>query len=166
MLKLDITYDYAEKCLDRNGFRGSRNDQNNWPNYGASAIAQWIRLRLRYCGSGFESRAQHLHFFQFIFELWREKNEINKNGPGLAPIYTSTSVQWTEVVPLSKRLKGQSLRGERHVSKNTFELFCLKDFLADKKIDGGGIFEKTTQNPASKLMPNSDSVWPDVGIKE
>ena len=67
-------------------------------------------------------------------------------------------MQWTEVVPLSKRLKGQSLRGERHVSKNTFQLFCLKDFLADKKIDGGGIFENTTQNPASKLMPNSDSV--------
>ena len=42
--------------------------------------------------------------------------------------------------------------------KILFNFFCLKDFLADKKIDGGGIFEKTTQNPASKLMPNSDSV--------
>ena len=32
-----------------------------------TAMAQWIRLRLRYCSPGFESQAHHLCFFQFIF---------------------------------------------------------------------------------------------------
>ena len=36
-----------------------------------AAIAQWIRLRLPSCRPGFESQANHLHFFQFIlFKLY------------------------------------------------------------------------------------------------
>ena len=37
---------------------------------------------------GFESQAQHLHFFQFIIELWYEVDEnINKNRQELPNFY-------------------------------------------------------------------------------
>ena len=36
---------------------------------GGAAVAQWICLRLPYCHGGFESLANHLHFYKFIFEL-------------------------------------------------------------------------------------------------
>ena len=54
-----------------------------------AAIAQWICLRLAYCCPGFKSQANHLHFYQFIFELCRvEKTKINKKEAGLAHLKT------------------------------------------------------------------------------
>ena len=43
-------------------------------NVGVAAIAPWFRLRLPFCGPGFESQAHHLCFFQFVLKLWWEKN--------------------------------------------------------------------------------------------
>ena len=40
-------------------------------------LAKWISLLLQSCGHKFDSRAQFLIIFQFIFELWREK-DVNK----------------------------------------------------------------------------------------
>ena len=37
---------------------------------GAADIAPWFRLRLPSCGRGFESQANHLHFFQFVLLKW------------------------------------------------------------------------------------------------
>ena len=38
-----------------------------------AALAQWIQLRQPFIGPGFDSYAQKLNFFQFIFELWFKK---------------------------------------------------------------------------------------------
>ena len=44
-----------------------------------AAVAQYIRLRNPSCHPGFDSQANHLHFFQFKFELWHvEKTKLNK----------------------------------------------------------------------------------------
>ena len=53
-----------------------------------AAMAQWIHLRLLSCCLGFKSQADHLHFNQFIFELYHlEKTKINKKKwPGLTQI--------------------------------------------------------------------------------
>ena len=53
-----------------------------------AAIAQWIRLRTRFCHPGFESQAHHLYFYHlkpnlcYICHL--KKTKINKKGPDLA----------------------------------------------------------------------------------
>ena len=36
---------------------------------GGAAVAQWIRLRLQYYHTGFESQAHHLCFNQFMFKF-------------------------------------------------------------------------------------------------
>ena len=38
-------------------------------NFSAAAIALWFCLHLPSCGPGFESQANHLHFFQFVLKL-------------------------------------------------------------------------------------------------
>ena len=45
----------------------------------AAVLAQWIRLRLPFCGPGFESRAHQLRYFQLKLALLREKDE-KKSG--------------------------------------------------------------------------------------
>ena len=47
-----------------------------------SAIAQWIRLRLRSCGPEFECQPEHLCLNSIIFKLWCEKDKTNKKWPG------------------------------------------------------------------------------------
>ena len=42
---------------------------NNYLPTMVAAIAPWFRLRLPYCGPGFESQALHLCFFQFLIDL-------------------------------------------------------------------------------------------------
>ena len=54
--------------------------------FGAAAIAQWKCLCKPYCGPGFESRAQ----YQFIFELWCEKNENDQKEAKIGPFFLST----------------------------------------------------------------------------
>ena len=50
-----------------------------------AATAQWIRLRVPTFHFGFKSQAHHLHFYQFLFELFHvEKTKINKKRSGLA----------------------------------------------------------------------------------
>ena len=44
-----------------------------------AAIAPWFCLRLPSCGPGFESQALHLCFFQFVIDLWCEKDENKQN---------------------------------------------------------------------------------------
>ena len=46
-----------------------------------AAMAQWIRLRLPSCSPGFKSKAHHPRYFQYVFELLREKDE-NKQKRG------------------------------------------------------------------------------------
>ena len=46
-----------------------------------AAKALWFCLRLPSCGPRFESEALHLHFFQFVIELWCEKDK-NKRKRG------------------------------------------------------------------------------------
>ena len=49
-----------------------------------AAIAPWFCLRLPFCGSGFESQAHHLRFFQFLLlKLYQKITKINKKRPGL-----------------------------------------------------------------------------------
>ena len=45
-----------------------------------AAIAQWIRLCLPSCRTGFESQAQHLSFYPFIFELCHVEKSKLKRG--------------------------------------------------------------------------------------
>ena len=42
---------------------------------------------------GFESQAQHVRFFQFIFELLCEKNKNNYKEAGIGPIYFTKIAQ-------------------------------------------------------------------------
>ena len=74
-------------------------------------IAQWIRLRLPSCHTGFESQAHHLCFFQFIlFKLyifhlnWNVKRwKINKKEAGIGPFFTKTS-KTSQYFSLTRRL--------------------------------------------------------------
>ena len=52
---------------------------------GRHAIALWFCLRLPSWGTGFESQAHHLCFFQFVLELWPEKNENKQKEAGIGP---------------------------------------------------------------------------------
>ena len=57
-----------------------------WKN-GGGAIAAGFRLHLPTCRPVFESQAHHLHFNQFIFELFHlEKTKINQKEAGIGPI--------------------------------------------------------------------------------
>ena len=42
---------------------------------GVAAIAQWFRLRLPFCGPGFESQAHHLRFFSIFIEIVMRKEQ-------------------------------------------------------------------------------------------
>ena len=49
-----------------------------------ATIAQWIRLHLSSCCTGFESKAHHLRFTQFIFTLCHvQKTKINPKEAGI-----------------------------------------------------------------------------------
>ena len=51
-----------------------------------AAIAPWFCLRLPYCGPGFGSQANHLHFFQFVLlKLYRENNKNKQKEAGIGP---------------------------------------------------------------------------------
>ena len=56
------------------------------------AIAQWMRLCLPFCGPWFESQARHLCFFQFIFELWCEKDKNKQKEAGIGPIFENEQI--------------------------------------------------------------------------
>ena len=43
-----------------------------------NSIAQWIRMCPLFRGPGFESHAQHVDFFQLIFELCAKKTKIRQ----------------------------------------------------------------------------------------
>ena len=49
------------------------------------AITQWISPQLPSCGPRFDSQAQHLRFFQLIFELRLEKDENKQKEVGIGP---------------------------------------------------------------------------------
>ena len=70
-LKNLIQQNRKRKCRDKNG----------------AAIAQWIRLRLPYCGPGFESQAHQLCFnSQILYYICRyieKRTKINKIETGL-----------------------------------------------------------------------------------
>ena len=53
-----------------------------------AAIVQWFCLCLPSCGSGFQSQANHLRFFQFVLlKLYRENHENKQKRPGLAHFF-------------------------------------------------------------------------------
>ena len=49
------------------------------------AIAHWTSPRLPSCVPRFDSQAQHLRFFQLIFELRLEKDENKQKEVGIGP---------------------------------------------------------------------------------
>ena len=61
--------------------------KNNIITLRATAIAQWIRLRLQSSHPRFESKAHYLCFHQFIQLCNVEKTKINKKRPGLAHFF-------------------------------------------------------------------------------
>ena len=52
-----------------------------------AAIAPWFCLCLPSCGPGFESQAVHLCFFQFVIDLWCEKDENKQKEAGIGPYF-------------------------------------------------------------------------------
>ena len=51
-----------------------------------ATIAPWFCLRLPSCGSGFESQAHHLRFFQFVLlKLYQGNNENKQKEAGIGP---------------------------------------------------------------------------------
>ena len=53
-----------------------------------AAIAPWFRLRLPFCGPGFESQAHLLRFFQFVLlELYPENNKNRRKEAGIGPFF-------------------------------------------------------------------------------
>ena len=73
-----------------------------------AAIALWFRLRLPYCGPGFEYQVLHLRFFQFVIDLWCEKDK-NKNGKedGIGPYFKQYSLnsQCKDLIALKQLFK-------------------------------------------------------------
>ena len=79
-LKNLIQQKRKQKCRDKNG----------------AAIAQWIRLRLPYCGPGFESQAHQLCFnsqiLYYICRFIEKRTKINKKSPGQAHILKNAEI--------------------------------------------------------------------------
>ena len=70
------------------------------------AIAPWFCLSLASCGPGFKSQALHLHFFQFVIDLWCEKDENKrKKRPGLAHIFKKIKFYGDKIIAISYGLK-------------------------------------------------------------
>ena len=57
-----------------------------------AAIAPWFRLRLPSCDPRFKSQAHHLHFFQFVLKLYREKNENKQKEAGIGLFFPGQTV--------------------------------------------------------------------------
>ena len=51
------------------------------------AIVPWFHLRLPSCGPGIESQELHLRFFQFVIDLWCEKDENKRKKAGIGPYF-------------------------------------------------------------------------------
>ena len=52
---------------------------------GAAAKAQWIHLRLPFCGPEFESQSQHRRFIQFVIVLWCERDKNKQKQSSIGP---------------------------------------------------------------------------------
>ena len=63
-----------------------------------AAIAPWFRLRLPFCGPGFDSQALHLRFFQFVLlKLYRENNENKQKEAGIGPFLKNNITNLAEI---------------------------------------------------------------------
>ena len=60
---------------------------SGYVNIWVAAIALWLRLRLPFCGRGFETQAHHLCFFNLYWNCNEKRTKINKKRLGLAHFY-------------------------------------------------------------------------------
>ena len=60
---------------------------SGYVNIWVAAIAPWLRLRLPFCGRGFETQAHHLCFFNLYWNCNEKRTKINKKRLILAHFY-------------------------------------------------------------------------------